>query len=569
MNFDLRTVPFSRFGSYIAFSHLERTSTRDNALYMRSIHGTHHHPDNLQELFRVDLMEDMQAVAFNEVASPSLLRLECESGYAEICIQEPKLVRIRCQGVTIRFHAQTTMFDNAIPRLGDRWEVTSHRLQTKYMLTPHMGELVVEAPWNVDRTEFITFDIVPDSESGIGECTIEEFMPVWRERETIETFDEAVGLVEAEFSDWLKKMPEVPEVYREAGELAAYITWSCVVEPSGLLQRPAMLMSKNWMTSLWSWDNCFNAIALSYKKPEMAWDQFMILIDHQDESGVFPDSISDRLEFWTFCKPPIHGWALDKMLQNFGAIHIDRLNEVYEPLKRWNQWWFKFRDDDGDGIPQYNHGNDSGWDNSTVFTVQPPIESPDLTTYIIIQMEVISKVAELLGKENEARGWKGRAQVLSHLFLSHSWKYDRFVALRSGDHTVIDSESLLLFIPLLLGERLPARYQEKLIEGLTQEGRFITEFGLASESPKSPYYEPDGYWRGPIWAPSTMLLVDALAACGEPDLAKEISRRFCDMALKSGMAENFNALTGEGLRDQAYTWTASVFLILAHEYLME
>jgi hypothetical protein len=29
------------------------------------------------------------------------------------------------------------------------------------------------------------------------------------------------------------------------------------------------------------------------------------------------------------------------------------------------------------------------------------------------------------------------------------------------------------------------------------------------------------------------------------------------------MAENFDALTGEGLCDRAYTWTASVFQILA------
>ena len=31
----------------------------------------------------------------------------------------------------------------------------------------------------------------------------------------------------------------------------------------------------------------------------------------------------------------------------------------------------------------------------------------------------------------------------------------------------------------------------------------------------------------------------------------------------SGFAENFDALTGEGLRDRAYTWTASAYLLLA------
>lgn len=41
------------------------------------------------------------------------------------------------------------------------------------------------------------------------------------------------------------------------------------------------------------------------------------------------------------------------------------------------------------------------------------------------------------------------------------------------------------------------------------------------------------------------------------------------MVLKSGCAENFDALTGDGLRDRAYTWTASVMLVMAHEFLAE
>jgi hypothetical protein len=35
---------------------------------------------------------------------------------------------------------------------------------------------------------------------------------------------------------------------------------------------------------------------------------------------------------------------------------------------------------------------------------------------------------------------------------------------------------------------------------------------------------------------------------------------------KSGFAENFDAETGTGLRDRAYTWTASSYLIFAASY---
>ena len=37
----------------------------------------------------------------------------------------------------------------------------------------------------------------------------------------------------------------------------------------------------------------------------------------------------------------------------------------------------------------------------------------------------------------------------------------------------------------------------------------------------------------------------------------------------AGKFDDLILLTGEGLRDRAYTWTASVFLVLAHEYLRE
>ena len=96
---------------------------------------------------------------------------------------------------------------------------------------------------------------------------------------------------------------------------------------------------------------------------------------------------------------------------------------------------------------------------------------------------------------------------------------------------------------------------------------FLTPFGFATESPASPMYRSDGYWRGPIWAPSTLMLIDGLIRCGEQGLAREVSERFVAMTEKSGFAENYNALTGEGLRDRAYTWTASTAMILVREIL--
>ena len=60
-----------------------------------------------------------------------------------------------------------------------------------------------------------------------------------------------------------------------------------------------------------------------------------------------------------------------------------------------------------------------------------------------------------------------------------------------------------------------------------------------------------------------MLIEDGLRRAGRVDLADEISTRFRRLCERSGFAENFDAVSGDGLRDRAYTWTASGYLILA------
>ena len=42
-----------------------------------------------------------------------------------------------------------------------------------------------------------------------------------------------------------------------------------------------------------------------------------------------------------------------------------------------------------------------------------------------------------------------------------------------------------------------------------------------------------------------------------------------EMAQKSGMSENYDAQSGAALRDPAYTWTSSVYLLFAHKLWRE
>lgn len=565
MNIDIAKIPFTHYGSYLAFSILSETSERKAGLYLRSVRGPATGGRPMQELLRMELLADGQPIPFEASAESHRLGLSAGNGkQAEACFEAADSIRFRLRGISIRFSMPAGAYDNIISTDENHWRLTVHTmLETKLGFTALKGTLEVDAPWDAEHSERISITLKPDSNHE-GEFAVDESTVNWRMREHSLAFDECVARVANELDGFIEKLPAVPAQYEQARRLAGYILWSCVVAPEGHLTRPSIFASKNGMIGSWSWDHCFHALALAESHPQLAWDQMMALFDQQDESGALPDLINDRLISWSFCKPPVHGWILNRMAQTSSILTHERLAEIYEPLSRWTNWWFTQRDDDRDGIPQCNHGNDGGWDNSTVFAASPPIESPEISAYLVLQMEFLADAARKLGKADESAQWLARAGELTGKLLDHFWRGDRFIAAQVSGHVEIESQSLLLFMPLLLGKRLPQDVREKMIARLKVSGEFLSPHGFATENMNSPFYRSRGYWRGPIWGAPTLILFDALMACDEIEFANEICQRFVDLVARNGFAENFDAQTGQGYHDFHFSWTAGIWLILAH-----
>ncbi len=192
------------------------------------------------------------------------------------------------------------------------------------MLGPLKGEVAPQIAWSGLQATDLTFDLLPAG--SLGEWWVDEYTATWTDTPRVKSYAAAQAAVDAEFAAWAagcRRMVgfQSAESLGAAVDFAAYVTWSCVVAPAGHLRRPAMYMSKNAMASIWSWDNCFNALALARHAPALAWDQLMVMLDLQDPSGVVPDLANDRFVSWSFCKPPIYGWALDAAGEGPGAAH--------------------------------------------------------------------------------------------------------------------------------------------------------------------------------------------------------------------------------------------------------
>jgi glycogen debranching enzyme len=191
------------------------------------------------------------------------------------------------------------------------------------------------------------------------------------------------------------------------------------------------------------------------------------------------------------------------------------------------------------------------------------IVSADLSAFLVLQLRELAELAHELGLPDDTRKWTRTADATQAAILDELWTGDRFVARSADSGATWTSSSLLDLMPIVLGEHLPESIGDALAGRIEAH---LTAYGLATELPTSPHYLDDGYWRGPIWAPSSVLIEDGLRRAGFVELADEVSARFRALCEKSGFAENFDALSGAGLRDRAYTWTASAYLILAAAY---
>ena len=480
-------------------------------------------------------------------------------------LRAPDTALFGAEGFGLRLYIKGREYEYVARYTERRCMVNSQSVRSQFMISARTGRVSIDAPYGTDKCDYIQIDVLPEENDRV-ELAVDQFYTVWKPGADPGSAERAMADNEKAFDECLRRYPAPPERYARAFAEAVYILWSCQVPPMGFLKRRGVLASSNGMTSVWTWDGAIVSAGLSYGDEDVAWDQLVLPFDLQTPEGLLPDYINTRDVMWNFTKPPIHG------LMTL-AFHLRRLTDaqvryLLPRLTAQIRYWFACADTDGDGICQYNHGNDCGWDNCTPFEVTAPVEGPDLTAYLIYGMRAVAALHRRLGYEAAAADWDERAEGLLQRLIEHSWDGERFVVYQSGTHAVSPrGDSLYPYLPLALGRLLPKEIFDKMAGDLKQPGRFLTEHGLATESVASPCYESDGYWRGPIWAPPTLLIAMGLRDGGEEAFARELARRFCDMCAESGFSENFDALTGEALRDPAYTWTAAVFIVLSLDYV--
>jgi putative isomerase len=371
--------------------------------------------------------------------------------------------------------------------------------------------------------------------------------------------------------EWFSAAPPVLEQYRTQYYFAWWVMRAGLISTRYFTTREAMTPSKFYYVGVWQWDAFFHALAYRHIDKHLAQDQLRILLDHQREDGMIPDAVHDEgvvthLDYPVdadVTKPPLLAWAIWKLYELDGDREF--LNEVYEPVVRWNQWWFEHNDTNGDGICEYLHPYSSGLDDSPLWDDGMPVEAPDLNTYLCIQQQNLGEIAAAIGEDEDAKMWTRRADELTRSMIKFLWDDQAgvFWARRNGQRVNVLTPFNLF--PLLTG-RMPAEIAGRLVARLTDKTQFWPRYPVPSVALNDPKYNPNEMWRGPTWVNINYLIIEGLQKAGYPEIARELRHQTLELISgQQDIYEYYHPESGMNPPKAAaiFGWSSAVFIDLA------
>jgi glycogen debranching enzyme len=372
---------------------------------------------------------------------------------------------------------------------------------------------------------------------------------------------------------WFDAAPPVLEELRAQYYYAWWVMYAGLISTRFFTTREAMTPSKIHYVGIWQWDAYFHALAYRHTDKRLAQDQLRVMLDHQREDGMIPDAVHDEGLVTHLptpvdadvTKPPLLAWAAWKLY----AMDGDRefLDEIYEPVVRWNNWWFEQSDPARTGLGLYGHPYSSGLDDSPLWDSGMPVASPDLSTYLCLQQESLALIADVLGLPDDAEMWRSRADAIARQMVETMWDEQAgyFWAYSYAGETParVGVRTPFSLIPLITG-RLPAEITDRLVAHLTDE--FWPRYPIPTVAPDDPLYDPNRMWRGPTWINLNYLFIEGLQRTGQEQLARDLRSRTLELiCLHKDIFEYYNPETGANPPTAASTfgWSAALFIDLA------
>lgn len=359
----------------------------------------------------------------------------------------------------------------------------------------------------------------------------------------------------------------------------------------------------------WLWDSCFHAIILCHFNPEDAKKELLSLTSRQFDNGMIPhilcwDSKLDPKSFnnpyltqitWgkkdtsSITQPPMIAYA---SLRIYQTDHDKKfLKNIYQSISKFCRYLLDQRDPHGNNLIGIINPDESGEDNSPRFDTALELPSKHtmgenfkkrlelitenkncnfevgtcmsnffwvkdvpFNSIFIANLNAQAKIASILGKNEDARFFKKKAEDISKAMRKFMLEDNIFWSTFSPQYKKIKVLTWAIFAPLFAGILTKDEAKYLVDNYLLDKNKFNLDFILPTVCKTEPSFDPEGFWRGPIWFCPNWFVYIGLKNYGFDEQAQRILDSSLSLIEKSGFREYFNPLTAKGLGAKDFTW---------------
>jgi len=347
----------------------------------------------------------------------------------------------------------------------------------------------------------------------------------------------------------------------------------------------------------WIWDTMFVVDLLSIlpDTKQVIRDIFQNYWDFQDRwNKKLPDYARDMVtvaiktapqEVRQFSQIPILAWGVERVYLHNQDKEL--LKQCLDRLERFHDWFWRERDVTNSGLIAV--GSYSGvlqhakWEtfdyecnmDGMRLTAHPHRRGPgegawygDLcvpgnTAYLILGERSLIRLAEVAGDRQMAARRRPRIEKAIKAMREHMWeeKAGTFLSVGRDKLKKIPVATIGSWIPLLAG--VPTDAMARRMAEVLASPAWQTPLPVPTVDRTDRRWKSGAFWRGDVWPSTNYQIAAGLAAYGHKDLAAEITDKTVANAIKQGISEHYDSVSGTplGIKDYCMSCTLVTMML--------
>ena len=374
----------------------------------------------------------------------------------------------------------------------------------------------------------------------------------------------------------------------------------CILEK---LQPPTEPLRHTWVRpggpyykGQWIWDTMFVVDLLSFlpDRKQVIRDIFQNYWDFQDRWNLrMPAYAHDMVtvaiktapqEVRQFSQIPILAWGVERVYQRNGDKEL--LKQCLGRLERFHAWFWRERDVTNigliavgsySGVLQHARWETFDYDcamDGLRLTPHPTRKGPNEgawygdicmagnTAYLILAEKSLARLAAITGDTAMKARREKRIDKAVRAMRDHMWdeKVGTFLAVKRDSLEKVPVATISSWIPLTAG--VPTAAMARRMAEVLASPAWMTPLPVPTVDRTDQRWKPSAFWRGDVWPPTNYQIASGLAAYGHKDLAADIADKTTANAIKNGISEHYDSVTGKPLGVPDYCMSCTVVTMM-------